>query len=233
MAPLTSVLLATAVLAMQASAATMKVTVGQGGTLAFNPSEVKAAVGDVVEFDFAAGGNHSVVMGDFANACQPAKTGGFFSGYMTNANTFSITVTTTDPIPFYCSQTLPPHCPFGMVGVINPSGSNTQASFATSAKNAKEVGAPANVFGGTVNGSPPSSGGSSSSSGSSAAAAPTTTPASGGGGGGLYGGGGSAPTTSAAGGASPTPAPAGSGAGSIGAPLGAIVAAIGFALYMA
>ncbi|KAB5572166.1 hypothetical protein GE09DRAFT_1098530 [Coniochaeta sp. 2T2.1] len=143
------------------------------------------------------------------------------------ANSFSITVNTTDPIPFYCAQSVPPHCPFGMVGVINPSGSNTQASFAASAKNAKTVGAPANVFGGTVGGSSGGGGGSSTSGGSPAS---TTSPAAGGnGGGGPYGGGG---------GSSPSPsgtaaAGSGSGAGTLAASVGGIMAAIGFALYMA
>ncbi|KAB5515169.1 Cupredoxin, partial [Coniochaeta sp. 2T2.1] len=114
--------------------------VGQGGNFAFTPNEVKAAVGDVVEFQFPAGGNHSVVEGEFNNACQPAATGGFFSGYMNTlsgpaTDAFFVTIKTTDAIPFYCSQQgPPPHCPAGMVGVINPSGSNTQASFANSAK---------------------------------------------------------------------------------------------------
>lgn len=80
MAPLSSILL-TAGLAMQASAATIQVTVGQNNQLSFSPNEVKAAMGDVVEFHFA-GGNHSVVEGDFNNACQPAATNAFFSGYM-------------------------------------------------------------------------------------------------------------------------------------------------------
>lgn len=218
MAPLSSILL-TAGLAMQASAATIQVTVGQNNQLSFSPNEVKAAMGDVVEFHFA-GGNHSVVEGDFSDACQPAATNAFFSGYM-NAlsgpapNVFSITVNTTDPIPFYCSQLSPaPHCPFGMVGVINPSGSNTAASFAASAKNAQTVTAPAAVSGGVVG---PASGGSSTSSSAPAA----TTSASSGGAGGPYGGGGSTGT------------PSGNGVGSLGASLGGIAAAIGFALYLA
>ncbi|KAB5577478.1 hypothetical protein GE09DRAFT_1085922 [Coniochaeta sp. 2T2.1] len=81
MLSISSVLL-TAGLAMQASAATITVLVGQGGNFAFTPNEVNAAIGDIVEFQFPAGGNHSVVEGDFNNACQPAATGGFFSGYM-------------------------------------------------------------------------------------------------------------------------------------------------------
>jgi hypothetical protein len=125
---------------------------------------------------------------------------------------FSVTINTTDAIPFYCSQKGPPaHCPAGMVGVINPSGSNTQANFASSAKNAQKVAAPPSVFGGVLG---PASGGSSTTS-----SAPAATTSASSGGGGAYGGGGGNV--------------GGSGAGAIGASLGGIAAAIGFALYLA
>lgn len=66
------------------SAATIKIEVGKGGFV-FSPTEVKAAVGDVLEFHYLAG-NHSVVQGDFDNACHPSTTGGFFSGYLPATN---------------------------------------------------------------------------------------------------------------------------------------------------
>jgi plastocyanin len=66
------------------SAKTVKIDVGKSG-LAFSPSEITAAVGDVLEFHFYAK-NHSVARGDFANPCHPVTTGGFFSGYMTIAS---------------------------------------------------------------------------------------------------------------------------------------------------
>lgn len=78
---------------MQASAATITVMVGQGGNFAFTPNEVKAAKGDVVQFQFPAGGNHSVVEGDFNNACLPAATGGFFSGYINTLSGPSVSPT--------------------------------------------------------------------------------------------------------------------------------------------
>jgi plastocyanin len=71
-------------LALHAGAATIKIKSGQGG-LVFSPNETQAAVGDVLEFHFVAG-NHSVVQGDFNNACHPATTGGFFSGYLPALN---------------------------------------------------------------------------------------------------------------------------------------------------
>lgn len=72
---------AIAALASQTSAETIRIDVGQNNALAFTPDSVKAAKGDILEFHFHAI-NHSVVMGDFATPCAPAKTGGFFSGFM-------------------------------------------------------------------------------------------------------------------------------------------------------
>jgi protein AFG1 len=94
-----------------------------------------------------------------------------------------------------------------MVGVINPSGSNTQANLASAAKNAQTVSAPSAVFGGVIG---PAAGGSSTSSGAPAA---TTSPSSGGGGGGAYGG-------------------SGNNAGTVGISLALMGVAAGFALYL-
>jgi len=46
----------------------------------FEPNSTAAAVGDVLEFHFMPH-NHSVVMGEFGQACQPAATGGFYTGF--------------------------------------------------------------------------------------------------------------------------------------------------------
>ena len=67
-------------MAATATAATVRIDVGQNG-LAFTPNNVTAAMGDMLQFHFHAI-NHSVVMGDFSSPCQPATTGGFFSGFM-------------------------------------------------------------------------------------------------------------------------------------------------------
>ncbi len=67
-------------MAASVTATTVRIDVGQNG-LAFTPNNVTAAKGDLLEFHFHAI-NHSVVMGDFSNPCQPAATGGFFSGFM-------------------------------------------------------------------------------------------------------------------------------------------------------
>lgn len=75
--------LGAALLALAAStnAATIRVDVGNNGAFAFSPDTIKASVGDTLDFHFHPI-NHSVVMGDFSNPCAPAKTGGFFSGFM-------------------------------------------------------------------------------------------------------------------------------------------------------
>lgn len=97
-----------------------------------------------------------------------------------------MTVNSTDPIFFYCSQA--GHCGTGMVGAVNPSSSQTLDAFRSAAQG-KSSSSPANVFGGQVG---PASGSTTTTTTSAGAAPPAQTTASGGGGGGgLYGGGGS------------------------------------------
>ena len=68
--------------------------------------------------------NHSVVMGDYANACQPVQNNqqAFFSGFMPTAAdgqlTYTVPVRSTEPMWMYCSQGR--HCQEGMVAVVNP-----------------------------------------------------------------------------------------------------------------
>lgn len=130
-----------------------------------------------------------------------------------------MTINSTDPIAFYCSQPLGSHCVTGMVGVVNPSGSNTLANFQAAAKNAKNIVSPASVMGGVVGPAPSSSGSSSSSTSSAASSSTTTSSSSGGGGGGGYG---------SSGGSS-----GGSGAATMSASLVGALAAVGAALFMA
>ncbi|KAL7952012.1 hypothetical protein V8C42DRAFT_357037 [Trichoderma barbatum] len=167
-------------LASQASAETIRVDVGQNGALAFAPDNVKAAVGDILDFHFHAI-NHSVVMGDFANPCAPAKTGGFFSGFMPvsgsgeASETFQVKVNSTDPIFFYCAQNTFSHCVNGMSGVVNgPSSGNTLAAYQSAAKSVKSASNPDAPFGGRLVTASGSTTTSSSSTATSAAAASTT-----------------------------------------------------------
>lgn len=93
------------------------------GALLFDPNDIVASVGDVVQFTFYPM-NHSVVQSDFATPCVPSN-GGFFSGFHAvaagtsddDAPKFFIEVVDTKPIWFYCAQA--GHCKAGMVGVIN------------------------------------------------------------------------------------------------------------------
>jgi len=114
-----------------------------GGRPVFDPSQVEAAVGDLIQFQFYPR-NHSVVRAAFADPCIPIEqsssangTEGFYSGFMpvsegsTTMPTFTIQVKDTKPIWFYCSQGS--HCQTGMVGVINPTAQRTLADFTSRA----------------------------------------------------------------------------------------------------
>lgn len=61
--------------------ATAETIVIEAGNLYFQPQNVNASVGDVLEFHFLPN-NHSVVMGDLLDPCQPAPLGGFYSGFL-------------------------------------------------------------------------------------------------------------------------------------------------------
>ncbi|KAK6066545.1 extracellular serine-rich protein [Seiridium cupressi] len=105
-------------------------TVAAGrGALSFEPNNIFAQVGDVVEWHFAPK-NHSVAQSSFGEPCKPLTDGsgaevGFFSGFNfattegQSKNIFRITVEDPKPIWFYCSQTVGNHCQNGMAGSIN------------------------------------------------------------------------------------------------------------------
>ena len=126
------------------------VSVGdKDGGLIFSPADIKAAAGDVVQFQFwpkvalpelrphhrsdlmliSHLQNHSVVQSTFDEPCEPiaknSNVTGFFSGFMpvspddTTMPTYTIPINDTKPIWFYCSQGKGKHCQGSMVGVIN------------------------------------------------------------------------------------------------------------------
>jgi hypothetical protein len=132
-----------------ASAATIKIDVGEEG-LNFTPSSQTAAVGDILEFHFFPGG-HGAAQGTFETPCTPS-TNGFFSGFIpgnTDGDTvFTTTVTSTDPIWFYCP--LAEHCQSGMVGVINPPADKSISDYSAAAQKVAVNKAPGSVSGGTV-----------------------------------------------------------------------------------
>ncbi|KAF2835783.1 hypothetical protein M501DRAFT_291612 [Patellaria atrata CBS 101060] len=122
MLTLSSLLLPTALLATLASAATQKITVGARDNV-FDPDEIYASVGDVLEFEFFPG-RYDVVQGDYDSPCEPSPRG-FYSGFvMTEPNDdderkkFIVKVNSTDPIWIYCSARS--FCQYGMAAVVNP-----------------------------------------------------------------------------------------------------------------
>lgn len=99
------------------------------GSLVYSPDNVKAAVGDMVQFQFVAG-NHTVTQSTFDQPCKPinsvmSNVTGFHSGFMPVAAsqatgmipTYTIQVNATTPLWVYCAQGR--HCESGMVMVIN------------------------------------------------------------------------------------------------------------------
>ncbi|TVY55715.1 putative GPI-anchored cupredoxin [Lachnellula cervina] len=169
--------------AAAASAATIKVSVGQNG-LTYTPNDITANAGDSVEFDFFPK-NHTVTQSSFADPCHPLA-GGFFSGFVptkatTLGSTFTIVVKDTKPVWIYCSQTEGDHCQKGMVAAINaPKTGNTLAAFTLLAKNAttSTFPPPGTPIGGTLvkssGNTTSSSTGTASSSGSMASSTGST-----------------------------------------------------------
>ncbi|CAI4218035.1 unnamed protein product [Parascedosporium putredinis] len=99
---------------------THTVAVGRAG-LNFEPNNIFAKVGDLVEFHYLPA-NHSVVQASFEKPCVPQDEDSFFSGFFPvsqgqSDEVFQIVVEDTKPIWFYCSQG--DHCSKGMVGSIN------------------------------------------------------------------------------------------------------------------
>ncbi|TAQ89922.1 hypothetical protein B7494_g1768 [Chlorociboria aeruginascens] len=130
-------------------AAIISIDVGKDASLSFEPSSATAAVGDTLEFRFYSGsGGHSVVSGAFDSPCQP--NGNFFSGYIRGSDngdmTFVTTVTSTDPIFFYCS--LGDHCASGMAGVVNPASDQTLDDYISAAGQVMKASAPTSIAGG-------------------------------------------------------------------------------------
>lgn len=133
-----------------ASSTTQSVDVGEDGFI-FNPDTIHIPAGGVVEFHFYPG-DHSVVQAAFDNPCHPMSDTSFFSGAIPATNdrkpVWSLTVNDTNPIWFYCGQV--GHCQAGMVGVINPSGSDTLDAFKSAASSANGESVPAMAQGGIL-----------------------------------------------------------------------------------
>ncbi|KAK7743458.1 hypothetical protein SLS53_003992 [Cytospora paraplurivora] len=152
----------------------------------FDPTNTTADVGDILEFHFKAH-NRSVVQGDYERPCQPASTGGFYSGFFVeadetkeNSTVFRVTVNDTNPIVYYCSQNGPDfgnHCKeHGMAGVVNEPDLTRLQTYRDAAALVNTSVSPASgPFGGVFAANPDVAAVSGTSTGSS----PTSTPTSG------------------------------------------------------
>lgn len=124
-----------------AMAATIQVTVGANGNLAYDPQFVSAAVNDYVVFTFSPK-NHTVTQSTFAAPCVPAD-GGVNSGFRpvtdptSTAQQFQFQVLDTNPKWFFCEQT--GHCGKGMVFAINPPADPSPNSFSAFQALAKQL----------------------------------------------------------------------------------------------
>jgi plastocyanin len=112
---------------------THSVVAGLGG-LRFDPDNVVAEIGDIVEWHFLPQ-NHSLAQSSFAEPCKPLADGtGFFPGFEFATkqgqapNVFQLEVTNKKPIWYYCPQQKGNHCQQGMVGVINQNFDNPDFS---------------------------------------------------------------------------------------------------------
>ncbi|KAF4981974.1 hypothetical protein FZEAL_2320 [Fusarium zealandicum] len=124
---------------------THSVNAGLGG-LRFDPDNVVAEIGDIVEWHFLPK-NHSVAQSSFGEPCEPLGDGtGFFAGFnFVTAegqadNVFRIVVEDKMPIWYYCPQQMGNHCQSGMVGVINQNFDNQDFSLRRHKELAAETG---------------------------------------------------------------------------------------------
>jgi len=134
-----------------ASAKTVTIVVGGNGTvqdasLIFQPQEVKAAVGDVVVFNFT-NGTHSAIESTFAEPCVPAHDSnitinGFYSGLRDTVNGTAQTTLTVEIQEADQNRTFWFYdiwgCGQGGVGAINPNDSNSE-NFDAFVRNARRL----------------------------------------------------------------------------------------------
>lgn len=150
-----------------ASGSSKIITIVVGSTvrnksLAFTPADVKAAPGDILQFQFSQI-NHTVTQSTFNEPCRPIQqsnptAAGIHSGFIavtansTTVQTFDVPINDTKPLFIYCAQG--PHCQLGMVMVVNAEGTENLAAYKALAANAT-LNVPAKDFKGGVLGSIP------------------------------------------------------------------------------
>ncbi|PBK78436.1 hypothetical protein ARMSODRAFT_947347 [Armillaria solidipes] len=169
------ILFAVLVSAVFVSAADHAVTVGDGGTLAFNPTSVTALEGDTVTFSFRAK-NHSATQSTFAAPCNKSGIDSGFVPIPANSTLFGQWTFTVDnasaPLWFFCAQT--GHCEAGMVFAVNPTQEKSFQAFLATAQGNGTAGSSTGVSSTVA----ASGGVSSASAGASAAASASSSAAS-------------------------------------------------------
>ncbi|TVY80199.1 Extracellular serine-rich protein [Fusarium oxysporum f. sp. cubense] len=119
----------------------------------FVPNMIRAAAGDVIQFQFSSG-NHTVTQSSEDSPCQPlqaTQAGVIHSGHIpfqagqTTVGTFNVPLNNTEPIYLYCATG--PHCQIGQVMAINPPSEENLVQFSK-----KAAGALANVDAGAATG---------------------------------------------------------------------------------
>ncbi|KAF9772921.1 hypothetical protein IL306_009333 [Fusarium sp. DS 682] len=119
----------------------------------FVPNMIRAAAGDVIQFQFS-NGNHTVTQSSEDSPCQPlqaTQSGVIHSGHIpfeagqTTVGTFNVPLNNTEPIYLYCATG--PHCQIGQVMAINPPSEDNLVQFSK-----KAAGALANVDAGAATG---------------------------------------------------------------------------------
>jgi len=162
------------------------VQVGAGGQT-FNPSNIRANVGEMVQFQFM-GGNHTATQSIFDQPCQPASLFnssivGFHSGFVPAAasaamgqiGTYTIMINSTAPIWIYCAQGR--HCQGGMTMVINEPANNpnrTLSMYRQLASQAQTVVPGGGAIGGQAAGQPGQPGQPPAGAGGSMLSVPST-----------------------------------------------------------
>ncbi|KAI0169178.1 hypothetical protein GGR52DRAFT_510595 [Hypoxylon sp. FL1284] len=122
----------------------------------FLPNTVKAAVGDIIQFQFSSG-NHTVTQSTQDAPCQPMQATvatAIHSGHIpfqdgdTEVGTFNMPVTNADTMFLYCATG--PHCQEGQVMIVNPADDQQIVDYAKASQATEKSGDGTTVSGGTV-----------------------------------------------------------------------------------
>ncbi|KAF2099143.1 hypothetical protein NA57DRAFT_76375 [Rhizodiscina lignyota] len=142
--------------------ATHRVIAGFNGMLRYEPENIVAEIGDLVEVHYLPK-NHSFAQSSFQKPCVPINDDAKFSGFMPTKegeapNVFTIEIDSKEPQWYYCPQTVGSHCQMGMAMVINQNfnSPNTLDAYKAAANKTEVSISPPRVQGGTI--APPPNG---------------------------------------------------------------------------